>query len=99
MCGAGLEVEFQTAALDKTQCDDDFLVGRESGAGKYFSSLTGRMISVPSMIWRRSFSWSRVSPISVFYVGFDAYVELHLRGVESGGLNCRLTGSALMISP
>ena len=32
MCSAGLEVEFQTAALDKTQCDDDFLVGRESGA-------------------------------------------------------------------
>lgn len=30
MYGAGLEVEFQTAALDKTQCDDDFLVGRES---------------------------------------------------------------------
>ena len=41
MYGAGLEVEFQTAALDKTQCDDDFLVGRESGAGEIFLQFDG----------------------------------------------------------
>ena len=41
MCVAGLEVEFQSAALDEAQADYDLLVGREIRSGEIFIQRDG----------------------------------------------------------